>query len=260
MLTYFTNGALINNTTFDPEQLPTGDHPCMGTHYEPYNPLAPSPKHLEVLNFFETLFPDDATRNSYLTTLSSCLGDNKEEKMIVQIGTGSNGKSMVNSLMQDTFGSYYCRSPTSIITKQKMSKHVLLELQNKRVVDFSDNVEPILSTNFKTLCSKDDLVVKHSTSSLGGELVSFKPTFKMFYTCNEMPNFSKMDEGVRRRLIVIPFQSTFVDKADPEHHKYPRDPILRDKMREWPPYFAGILVWFYQNHYLTEPHSTAATV
>jgi phage/plasmid-associated DNA primase len=40
------------------------------------------------------------------------------------------------------------------------------------------------------------------------------------------------------------------DPTDPANNIYPRDPMLDTKINKWRPYFAGLLVWYFENRYL----------
>jgi phage/plasmid-associated DNA primase len=76
---------------------------------------------------------------------------------------------------------------------------------------------------------------------------------RIFMSCNDLPPVSSMDNGTWRRLRVIPHVSTFVEygkPTDPARNIYPRDPLLEGKINRWRPYFAGMLVWYYENKYL----------
>jgi putative DNA primase/helicase len=92
-------------------------------------------------------------------------------------------------------------------------------------------------------------------------------TARIFMSCNELPAVSSMDNGTWRRLRVIPHVATFVEEGKPTNpaaHIHPRDPMLDVKIARWRPYFASILVWYYETHYLRTglkepPQVTAAS-
>jgi len=47
--------------------------------------------------------------------------------------------------------------------------------------------------------------------------------------------------------------ATFVEEGKPTNpaaHIHPRDPLLDVKINRWRPYFASLLAWYYENHYL----------
>jgi putative DNA primase/helicase len=65
-----------------------------------------------------------------------------------------------------------------------------------------------------------------------GDFFTFTPVFKLLIAGNHKPTLRTVDEAIRRRLHLIPFNVT-IPKAE-------RDPDLPEKLRnEWP----GILAW-----------------
>jgi len=68
--------------------------------------------------------------------------------------------------------------------------------------------------------------------------------------------------------MVIPHVATFVEEGkpiNPAAHIHPRDPLLDNKICRWRPYFASLLAWYYENHYLRHglippPQVTAASM
>jgi putative DNA primase/helicase len=76
---------------------------------------------------------------------------------------------------------------------------------------------------------------------------------RIFMSCNDLPAISSMDEGTWRRICVLPHVAKFVPAdvpTNPSEHIHHRDPLLDSKITRWRPYFAGMLVWYYENRYL----------
>ena len=64
------------------------------------------------------------------------------------------------------------------------------------------------------------------------DFFEFQPRFKLIVAGNHKPSLNTVDEAIRRRFHLIPFNHT-VEKED-------RDPDLTEKLKaEWP----GILQW-----------------
>ena len=62
----------------------------------------------EINNFFNTVLVNKNVREYFLTVLSTCLhGENKEQKMWICTGSGSNGKSVTFDLLKKAFGTYF---------------------------------------------------------------------------------------------------------------------------------------------------------
>jgi len=77
---------------------------------------------------------------------------------------------------------------------------------------------------------------------------------KIFISCNDMPPVSKMDNGTWRRVRVIPHLSIFKDPddpaIDPAKNIYEKDLYLEGKIPHWRGAFLGLLVHYYEKHYL----------
>jgi putative DNA primase/helicase len=64
------------------------------------------------------------------------------------------------------------------------------------------------------------------------DFFEFKPTFKLAIFGNNKPGLTSVDEAIRRRIHMLPFNATFSDAQ--------KDPALPEKLKaEWP----GILRW-----------------
>ncbi len=224
--------------------------------YIPYDPDAPLPEHLELVDFFEKIYPDPVLREYVLTLYSACLeGCNHEQKFYIMQGCGGNGKSKIIDLMSKTFGEYQETLPVQAITRKRAdagsANPELIVIKNKRYVTM---VEPEEGERINTSYMKQ---------ITGGDPVKARGLFKdqdvfvvkarIFMSCNDLPPVSSMDEGTWRRIYVLPHVSRFVEQGKPTNpaaHVYNRDPLLDSKITRWRPYFAGMLVWYYENKYL----------
>jgi len=67
-----------------------------------------NPHVTEMFKFFEEILPIKSVRHHMLLSLSSCVsGYNKDEKLRIVTGSGSNGKSLLFKLVQQALGEYY---------------------------------------------------------------------------------------------------------------------------------------------------------
>jgi putative DNA primase/helicase len=224
--------------------------------YIPYDPAAPHQYHTEIQQFFEKIYPDPVLRQYCLTLYSACLeGANREQKFYILTGGGSNGKSKIVELMSKTFGEYQETLATTALTRKRAdagsANPELIVLKCKRFVSMSepDEGEKINTASMKQLSGED--VVK--ARALFQDQDQFVVMARIFMLCNDLPPVSSMDNGTWRRLRVIPHVAKFVDPGiptDPTKHVYTKDLMLEGKIARWRPYFAGMLVWYYENHYL----------
>ena len=238
--------------------------------YIPYDPAHPTAEHLEVLDFFVKIYPDPVLREYALTLYSACLeGANHEQKFYIMSGSGGNGKSKIIDLMGKTFGEYQDSLSATALTRKRAdagnANPEFIDLKAKRFVSMvePEEGEKINTSLMKQLSGQDMLKVRGLYRGQEG----FIFTARIFMSCNELPAVSSMDNGTWRRLRVIPHVATFVEEGKPTNpaaHIHARDPMLDVKIAKWRPYFASILVWYYETHYLRTglkepPQVTAAS-
>ena len=262
----FRDGVPEDNVSF---QMGKNDPDMDAIPYEVYVPSNPTPTHRLVLEFFERIYPDPVLREYVMTLLSSCLeGTNKEQRFYVMQGKGSNGKSMIEMLMELTFGDYGTSVSTTVFTRKKPDSGAanpdIITIKCRRYIHTGepDDNEKINTAIMKQYTGGDRVAAR----GLFADQEKFSITGKIFMSCNDLPPVSKTDNGTWRRIRVIPHISTFKDPGDaainPDNHIYEKDLDLENKLRHWRTAFLGILVWYYQEHYLThglrEPASVTA--
>jgi phage/plasmid-associated DNA primase len=225
-----------------------------GIPYEVYNPSEPTPKHLEVLAFLKRIHPN--LYEYILTLYSSCLeGINREHGFYIKIGAGSNGKSAIDHLNNITFGDYATALTSPILSEE--SSEELIKLRGKRYIYTGepDIGETITFSNIKQLCGEDPITIPSESIRIMG---------KIFMSCNTLPKIDGGDELMWEHIRVIPYTSQFVEPGhasiDPAHHIYERDISLYEKMKDWRVAYFGILVWYFQNHYLVHGLTAPACV
>jgi len=224
-------------------------------NYEPYNPAAPEQK--VIAEFFAKIYPDPVLREYMLTLLSSCLeGANREQRFYVMQGPGGNGKSMIEKLMEYTFGDYGTSLSTTVFTRKRPESGAanpdIITVMNRRYIhtgepDDNENI----NTSIMKAWSGGDLVCARG---LFADQEKFPIRGKIFMSCNYLPPVSKMDNGTWRRLRVIPHVSLFKDPGDPvidpSKNIYEKDHHLEGKLKHWRTAFFSLLVHYYDTHYL----------
>jgi putative DNA primase/helicase len=101
----------------------------------------------------------------------------------------------------------------------------------------------------KALTGGDALSARHMRQ----DYFVFRPSFKLMVTANNRPPLRTVDEAIRRRLLLVPF----------DHKPTVPDPLLGDKLRAEMP---GILGWMiegcraWQRHGLAAPERVKAAV
>jgi len=262
----FRDGVPEDNISF---QMGKNDPDMEAIPYEHFDPSNPTPTHKLVLEFFERIYPDPVLHEYVMTLLSACLeGTNKEQRFYVMQGKGSNGKSMIEMLMELTFGDYGTSVSTTVFTRKKPDSGAanpdIITIKCRRYIHTGepDDNEKINTAIMKQYTGGDRVAAR----GLFADQEKFSITGKIFMSCNDLPPVSKTDNGTWRRIRVIPHISTFKDPGDaainPAAHIYEKDLDLENKLRHWRTAFLGILVWYYEKHYLVhglkEPASVTA--
>lgn len=98
----------------------------------------------------------------------------------------------------------------------------------------------VLNENFiKTITDGGKIACR----PLYGASIEYKPSYTLWFSSNHMPNLAAMDEGIRRRVMVIPFRNNLTETQI--------DRTLSDKFRaEYP----AILTWLIQGYDLYQKH------
>jgi len=225
--------------------------------YEPYNPN--DHEQIALMGFFKLIYPDDELREYVITLLASCLeGRNKEQKFWINTGGGSNGKSMLQTLMEYTFGDYQTSLQTTVLTRKRPESGAanpdMITTKCKRYIYMGepDPGEKLNTSRMKQLSGEDRIEAR----GLFADQEKFNMMGKMFLSCNDLPPISSMDNGTWRRIRVIPHISTFKDPGDPlidpTKHIYEKDMKLKIKLKNWRVAFLGLLVHYYDKKYLKE--------
>lgn len=176
---------------------------------------------------FDKIFADEELRHYVFDILSLCLiGRNYQQKFRILTGEGSNGKSAVEEMIDCSFGDYYKQVDTSLFSqKQKNSANAtphLVPIMKARII-VGNEIPPETSLNtamIKVLTGGD----KISYRANYGDQQESKLQGTVFLICNDTPSIDNTDHGSWRRMVLLPFNSTFCDNDDEklkDKQKYP---------------------------------------
>lgn len=203
---------LKNNSFIEPSR---DDYMTLNTNYEYIEPTEDQIKFLE--DVVEKIFPKEDERKLYMTLLCSGMIGKTLEKFINANGSGGNGKGMLNELFYLMSGEYaYNCTNDVLLSPLKQGNNVdVANMSYKRIIFYR---EPD-TTNSKKL---NISTIKELTG--GNEISATKKysnnTKCVLYgthiiECNDRPKISgKIDNATIRRLIDVPFRSTFTKDVD----------------------------------------------
>jgi putative DNA primase/helicase len=174
-----------------------------------YDLEAECPKWIQTL---QEVFKNDQEMIAYFQRACgySITGSNKEQCMFICHGHGANGKSTLLSVIRNVIGGYSAtaRYETFDMTKASSRGEDLAMLRGKR---FCLVVEPDASMRLsegriKQVTGGEDLI---TCRHLYGRDFSYQPEFKLWMALNHKPEVRGTDQGIWRRIHLIPFDASF---------------------------------------------------
>jgi putative DNA primase/helicase len=187
------------------------------------------------LNFLDDITREDADLIAYLrrTTGYALTGVTVEHAMFFLYGLGSNGKTTFINTVTSCMGEHYHRTaPIETFTEAKNDRHPteLAGLRGARLVTAMETEEGRrwAESKIKALTGGD----KISARFMRQDFFEFVPQFKLMIGGNHKPTLKTVDEAIKRRFHLVPFDVTIPEER--------RDKKLMDKLQTELP---GILWW-----------------
>ncbi|MGP4072759.1 phage/plasmid primase, P4 family [Piscibacillus sp. B03] len=239
-----SNGTLNLNTG----ELQSHHHKDMITRISPvnYDPNAKCPRFNQ---FLEEVIVDEDGFSDYevIRYLQKAIGYSltsltSEQTIFFLTGKGGNGKSKFIETIQSVLGEYAKQTNADTFIKKPFDSGInndIARLDKARFVAAveSEDGQHLAESLIKQLTGGDTITARF----LRKEFFEFKPAFKIFFSTNHKPIIKGSDDGIWRRIAVIPFRVTFDGKNKP------KDPYLSEKLsRELP----GILNWAIEGYKL----------
>lgn len=195
-----------------------------------YDPAATCPTWTR---FLERVLPDPEVR-AFVHRLAgySLTGLTTEQVLAFLYGSGRNGKSVFVETLAALLGDYHTatRIETISVTRGGGIPNDVAALAGARLVTVSETPEGsrLNESLVKDLTGGDTITARF----LRHEFFQFQPQFKLWIRGNHKPQIRGTDDGIWRRLLLIPFTV----QIPPEEV----DPTLPERLRDELP---GILAW-----------------
>jgi putative DNA primase/helicase len=196
-----------------------------------YDPAARAPVFEE---FLARVLPDAPVRDFVQRAVGySVTGDISEHVLFFLHGRGSNGKSTLLEAIGRVLGSDYARpAAPGLLLASRHERHPteLADLRGARLVSSIEATKGRAwdEERVKWVTGGDRLKARF----MRGDFFGFEPTHKLWVAANDRPRVRGADNGIWRRLRLVPFR---VEIPEGE-----RDPHLGEKLAAEAP---GILAW-----------------
>jgi P4 family phage/plasmid primase-like protien len=136
------------------------------------------------------------------------------EALIIAYGSGRNGKSTFWNAVSRVLGLYSGNISADTLTVgcRRNIKPELAEVKGKRLLIAAEMQEGarLNDSTVKQLCSTDDVFAEKKYK----DPFSFTPCHTLVLYTNHLPRVSASDDGIWRRLIVIPFNAKIEGSSD----------------------------------------------
>lgn len=163
-----------------------------------------------------TFFCGDQELIDYVqeTVGMAAIGKVYQEHMIIAYGGGANGKSTFWNTIFRVLGTYAGKISADTLTMscKHNTRPEAAELKGKRLIIASEMEEGMrLNTAMvKQLCSTDEIQAEKKYK----DPFHFIPSHTLVLYTNHLPKVGANDDGIWRRLIVIPFNAKITGKSD----------------------------------------------
>lgn len=188
------------------------------------------------LRFLGDVFENDADTIEAVQRLLgyTLTGLCTEEIMVIAYGYGANGKSVFGNVVHSIMGGYSTVAASSLLVTRPANntgpRDDLAALAGARHVSINElqSGDKLDERVVKVLAGREPISARY----LYGSHFTYQPTFTAWLRTNHKPIIHGTDEGIWRRLVLLPFKRQFA----PEE----RDPKLEQKLMAERD---GILAW-----------------
>ena len=179
--------------------------------------VSPSQKGQQIwLDCLDLIFQGDQTLIDYVQMICglAAIGKVYVEALIIAYGDGRNGKSTFWNAVSRVLGLYSGNISADTLTVgcRRNIKPEMAEVKGKRLLIAAEMQKGsrLNDSTVKQLCSTDDVFAEKKYK----DPFSFKPCHTLVLYTNHLPRVSASDDGIWRRLIVIPFNAKITGKSD----------------------------------------------
>ena len=179
--------------------------------------VSPNQKGMQIwLDSLNLIFQHNQELIDYVQMICglAAIGKVYVEALIIAYGDGRNGKSTFWNAISRVLGLYSGNISADTLTVgcRRNIKPEMAEVKGKRLLIAAEMQEGarLNDSTVKQLCSTDDVFAEKKYK----DPFSFKPCHTLVLYTNHLPRVSASDDGIWRRLIVIPFNAKITGSSD----------------------------------------------
>lgn len=152
---------------------------------------------------------------------------NELGKCFMLTGHGANGKSTLLDVIKRLVGK---ENLSSVALNELNDRFRTFQLEGK-LVNIGDDISNSYiedNSTFKKLVTGETVNVERK----GKDPFDFENYSKLIFSCNEIPRINDLSDGLKRRIIFIPFNAKF-SKKDPDYDPFIIDKLLSNEALEY---------------------------
>jgi P4 family phage/plasmid primase-like protien len=179
--------------------------------------------------FLREVFCGDSTAIPFIARLVgySLTGETREQVLPILLGDGCNGKSVFLETLAEITGSYSTVTAFSALEGGRSgASNDLAALRGARLVSATESEQGSMlnESRIKRMIGCDRVADRY----LYQEFAVHKPRYKLWLAVNHFPDIRGTDDGIWRRLLIVPFSASFLGREDKELPE-----ILRAEAEYW---------------------------
>lgn len=183
--------------------------------------VSPNQKGMQIwLDSLNLIFQHNQELIDYVQMICglAAIGKVYVEALIIAYGDGRNGKSTFWNAISRVLGLYSGNISADTLTVgcRRNIKPEMAEVKGKRLLIVAEMQEGarLNDSTVKQFCSTDDVFAEKKYK----DPFSFKPCHTLVLYTNHLPRVSASDDGIWRRLIVIPFNAKITGSSDVKNY------------------------------------------
>lgn len=164
------------------------------------------------LKFLDDVFMGDSELITSVQRLLgyTATGTNTEEILVIAYGSGANGKSVFHNVISTILGDYAIDAPSDLLVMKPNGGGATPELAmlaSRRMLGLNELASGarLDAQKLKWVAGRERIVARNLYSGF----FSFVPSFTGWLRTNHRPVVTDTDNGVWRRLVLVPFLRTF---------------------------------------------------